>query len=89
MEETTVRHKRKFTGNVMSIAGTQSVVVEVSRRVLHATYRKYVTKRARSLAHDQNNICAKGDSIQIEECRPMSARKRWRVVKVIVKAPVA
>ena len=74
------RHKRSFTGTVASVAGEKSVVVVVERRFKHRTYHKYITTAARYMAHDENNVCKAGDLVQIEECRPMSARKRWRVI---------
>ncbi|HNU68718.1 MAG TPA: 30S ribosomal protein S17 [Myxococcota bacterium] len=74
------RHKRQFTGTVASVAGQKSVVVVVERRFKHRTYHKYITTAARYMAHDENSVCKAGDQVLIEECRPMSARKRWRVV---------
>ena len=74
------RHKRQFNGKVASIAGDKSVVVVVERRYKHRLYHKYVTAASRYMAHDEKNVCAVGDNVVIEECRPMSARKRWRIV---------
>ncbi|HNZ02618.1 MAG TPA: 30S ribosomal protein S17 [Myxococcota bacterium] len=74
------RHKRQFTGTVASVAGVKSVVVVVERRFKHRTYHKFITTSARYMAHDENSVCKPGDAVVIEECRPMSARKRWRVV---------
>jgi small subunit ribosomal protein S17 len=74
------RQKRRFNGTVASVAGEKSIVVVVERRFKHRLYHKYVTTAARYMAHDENCICKPGDQVLIEECRPMSARKRWRVV---------
>lgn len=74
------RHKRQFTGTVASVAGAKSVVVIVQRRFKHRLYHKYITTAARYMAHDESSACQAGDTVMIEECRPMSARKRWRVV---------
>ncbi len=57
----------------------KSVVVEVTRTVLHPLYKKYVRKRSRFMAHDEQNAYKIGDTVQITETRPLSRRKRWRV----------
>ncbi len=57
----------------------KSVIVEVTRTVLHPLYKKYVRKRSRFMAHDEDNACKIGDKVQITETRPLSRRKRWRV----------
>ncbi len=57
----------------------KSVVVEVTRTVLHPLYKKYVRKRSRFMAHDELNAYKIGDTVQITETRPLSRRKRWRV----------
>lgn len=72
-------------GVVTSDKMTKTVVVNVDRLVKHPIYRKYVRKRKKFMAHDE--IGAKiGDKVRIMETRPMSARKRWRVVEIIQKA---
>ena len=64
---------------------TKTVTVRVDRLVKHPIYRKYVKKRKKFMAHDE--IGAKiGDKVKIVETRPLSARKRWRVVEIIQKA---
>jgi small subunit ribosomal protein S17 len=78
--------RRRFTGEVTSVSGAKSVVVAVKKRVLHALYRKYLNRTLRYMAHDEASTCGVGDTVVIEECRPMSARKRWRVVKTVEKA---
>ena len=72
-------------GVVSSDKMTKTVVVNVDRLVKHPIYRKYVRRRKKFMAHDE--IGAKiGDKVRIIETRPMSARKRWRVVEIIQKA---
>ena len=71
-----------------SVAGLQSVVVQVERRVLHPRYHKYLSRRSTLMAHDERNECAVGDRVEIVSSRPMSARKRWRVRKVVVKVSI-
>jgi len=86
---TTRGRKRQFEGTVISVAGQKSIVVQVSKRFMHRTYRKYITRMTKYMAHDEQAGCAVGDTVRIEECRPMSAMKRWRVVKRIEKTGAA
>jgi len=75
-----VRGLRKIReGVVISDKMDKSVIVEVSRTVLHPTYQKYVRKRTRFMAHDETNECKVGDKVRIVESRPLSRRKRWRI----------
>ena len=75
-----VRGLRKIReGVVISDKMDKSVIVEVSRTVLHPTYQKYVRKRTRFMAHDETNACKVGDRVRIVESRPLSRRKRWRI----------
>jgi small subunit ribosomal protein S17 len=57
----------------------KTVVVEISRTVLHPLYKKYLVRRKRYLVHDGENVCRVGDKVRIVETRPLSKRKRWRV----------
>jgi small subunit ribosomal protein S17 len=66
-------------GVVISDKMDKSVIVEVSRTVLHPLYQKYVRKRTRFMAHDETNACKVGDRVRIIESRPLSRRKRWRI----------
>jgi len=66
-------------GVVVSDKMDKSVIVEVSRIVLHPLYQKYVRKRTRFMAHDESNLLKVGDRVRIVESRPLSRRKRWRV----------
>lgn len=75
-----VRGLRKMReGVVVSDKMDKSVIVEVSRTVLHPVYQKYVRKRTRFMAHDETNACKVGDRVRIIESRPLSRRKRWRI----------
>jgi small subunit ribosomal protein S17 len=66
-------------GVVISDKMDKSVIVEVSRTVMHPLYQKYVRKRTRFMAHDETNALKIGDRVRIVESRPLSRRKRWRV----------
>jgi len=70
------------TGNKMQ----KTVVVTVERQVTHPLYKRVVRYSKKFLAHDEKNQCQLGDRVRIEETRPLSARKRWRVVEVVAKA---
>lgn len=73
-------------GVVTSDAMDKSVVVRVERIVLHPRYRRYVKRSAKFMAHDEKNACRVGDTVEIQEARPLSARKRWRVRRVLKRA---
>lgn len=72
-------------GIVSSDKMTNTVVVRVDRLVKHPVYRKYVKRRKKFMAHDETGAKI-GDKVKIIETRPLSARKRWRVVEIIQKA---
>ncbi|MEZ4772185.1 MAG: 30S ribosomal protein S17 [Bacteroidia bacterium] len=86
-EITVTRNLRKIrVGKVISNKMDKSIVVAVERRVKHPMYGKFVHKTSRFMAHDENNECGIGDTVRIMETRPMSKRKRWRLVEIIEKA---
>lgn len=73
-------------GLVVSNAMEKTVLVEISRKVKHPAYKKYVVKTNKLMAHDDANDCQVGDRVRIVETRPLSKRKRWRVREVITRA---
>ncbi len=73
-------------GVVVSDKMDKTVVVQVERLVKHPVYEKYVRRRAKFKAHDEDNACKVGDKVMIEECRPLSRDKRWRVRQLLEKA---
>ena len=79
-------NKKTMIGLVASDKMNKTVVVEVTRRTIHPMYHKYIKRRKRYQAHDETNDCQVGDRVLIEECRPMSARKHWRVKQVLERA---
>ena len=86
-EEQVKRGVRKSqVGVVTSSAMKKTVTVAVDRLVKHPLYKKTLRRTSRFLAHDENNSCQVGDRVRIIETRPLSARKRWRVAEVLVKA---
>ena len=78
--------KRILQGTVVSDACDKSVVVLVERRVTHPMFKKVVRKSKRYMAHDADNACKKGDQVRIQECRPISKRKRWEIVTAAAQA---
>jgi small subunit ribosomal protein S17 len=81
------RKQRKVrTGVVVNNKMDKTVVVEVSRTVIHPVYKKYIRRRKRFMAHDEENRCRIGDEVMIVESRPLSRHKRWRVRKVVKEA---
>jgi len=73
-------------GTVTSNKADKTVTVLVERLVKHRLYLKYVRRRTKFAAHDDQNDCRIGDKVQISESRPLSKTKRWRVVKIVEKA---
>jgi len=63
----------------------KSVTVVVERKFRHPLYGKYVTRNSKFMAHDEENVCQVGDIVRIMETRPLSRRKRWRLVEIIEK----
>jgi small subunit ribosomal protein S17 len=87
-EETkTVRNERKTKiGIVKSNKMEKTIVVSVERQVKHPIYGKYQKQTTTFVAHDENNDCGIGDQVKIMETRPLSKRKRWRLVEILERA---
>lgn len=88
MEETGIRRhglRKTQVGVVVSAAMKKTVTVAVDRLVQHPKYKKIVRRTSRFLAHDAEESCRVGDRVRIMETRPLSARKRWRVVEILEK----
>ena len=78
--------KKTRQGFVVSNKMDKSVVVVVERKIPHKLYGKYIRRQVRYMAHDAANQCQIGDLVLIEECRPLSKRKRWLVRNIIERA---
>jgi small subunit ribosomal protein S17 len=78
-------HRSQKVGTVASDKMTKTVVVRVDRLVRHTKYRRYVRRTSKFMAHDELGATV-GDKVRIVETRPLSARKRWRVVEIVQKA---
>ncbi|AAD36557.1 30S ribosomal protein S17 [Thermotoga maritima MSB8] len=75
--------RKRLTGIVVSDKMDKTVVVAVEKLVQHPLYKKYVKRTKKYHAHDERNECKIGDVVEIEETRPLSKTKRWRVVRII------
>lgn len=78
--------RKQFIGTVVSDKMDKTVVVMVETLVQHPLYKKYIKRRKKYMAHDENNECKIGDKVLIEETRPLSRRKRWRVREILERA---
>jgi small subunit ribosomal protein S17 len=81
-------HRKVRTGIVVSDKMNKTVVVRVDRMSKHPLYGKPVLKVKKYMAHDEANECRPGDRIIIEETRPLSRHKRWRVAEIVERAPI-
>ena len=88
MTENTEKIRRALIGRVVSDKMQKTVTVLVERRVKHELFGKIIKRSAKYHAHVEDGIAAAGDLVEIEECRPISKTKAWRVAKVIEKARV-
>jgi small subunit ribosomal protein S17 len=82
----TTRGRATKVGRVVSDKMQKTIVVEVERRVQHAEYTRTIKRTSRFHAHDEQNAAKVGDRVRIEETRPMSKLKRWRLREILVKA---
>lgn len=80
--------QKTLNGVVVSDKMEKTVVVRVERIVRDKKFQKYLTRSERYQAHDENRECRVGDRVEIEETRPLSRHKRWRVSQVLEKAPL-
>ena len=83
MAETITRRRASKVGVVVSDKADKTVVVRVDRIVRHKMYKRYVRKAATFMAHDENNQAKIGDTVEIVESPPLSARKRWRMRRIV------
>ncbi|KAF2956002.1 30S ribosomal protein S17 [Marinitoga sp. 38H-ov] len=77
--------KKTLIGEVVSDKMDKTVTVLVERKIKHPIYKKFVKKSKKFHAHDENNECGLGDIVEIEETRPYSKTKTWKVVRIVEK----
>lgn len=80
------RPRKTQIGRVASARADKTITVVVERRVRHPMYEKYVKRRTKLYAHDENNEAGAGDVVEVAATRPLSKLKRWRLVRVVRKA---
>ena len=78
--------ERTVTGTVVSNKMTKTITVAVERLVKHGRYGKYVRRTTKLMAHDEKGECKEGDLVDITQCRRLSTRKAWRLVRVVKPA---
>ncbi len=78
--------KRTVNGRVVSTAMDKTITLVVERLVPHPLYGKYIRRTTKVHAHDEDNVCQKGDWVSVVECRPVSKQKTWRLVDVLERA---
>ena len=81
-----MEQKKRRSGIVVSNKMDKTIAVVAYRTTKHPLYKKYIKKRVRFKAHDEANACQVGDTVMLQETRPLSREKRWRVVEIIEKA---
>ncbi|WP_413114053.1 30S ribosomal protein S17 [Thaumasiovibrio sp. DFM-14] len=77
---------RTQQGRVVSNKMDKSIVVAIERMVKHPIYGKFIKRTTKLHAHDEINECREGDLVEIKECRPLSKKKSWTLVRVVEKA---
>ena len=82
-DKSTDKLVRMVSGRVVSNKMDKTITVLLERRVKHPVYGKYINKSTKIHAHDESNECNEGDLVMVEQCRPMSKSKTWRLVKVV------
>lgn len=77
---------RTLEGRVTSSAMDKTVTVVIERKVKHPLYGKFMRRSTKIHAHDETNSCGEGDLVRVEQCRPLSKTKTWRLLEIIEKA---
>ena len=80
------RNRRTRTGIVVSDKMDKTVVVRIEKMIMHPIYKKFVRRRLKYKAHDENNDAKIGDTVLIEESRPLSRHKRWQIKEITHRA---
>ena len=80
---------KTLTAAVVSKSGDKSVTVAIDYKVKHPKYGKYMRRRTKLAVHDEHNQSGVGDVVEIAQCRPLSKRKSWRLLKIVQKVEQA
>lgn len=82
-EQKDQKAQRSLQGSVLSAKANKSITVLIERQVKHPLYKKIIRRSTKLHAHDEQNECNEGDTVIIEECRPLSKTKSWRLVEIV------
>ncbi|MGQ9660124.1 MAG: 30S ribosomal protein S17 [Thermochromatium sp.] len=85
-DENKIKTNRTLEGRVTSNAMDKTITVVVERRVKHPLYGKFMRRSTKIHAHDETNSCNIGDLVRVEQCRPLSKTKTWRLIEILEKA---
>jgi len=85
-QATTTEAVRTLIGRVTSNKMDKSITVMIERKVKHPLYGKFIKRSTKLHAHDEENTCNEGDTVAIEQCRPISKTKSWRLHKILERA---
>jgi len=77
------KNARTISGRVISDKMDKTITVLIERKVKHPLYGKFIRRSTKVHAHDEKNVCKEGDTVVIQECRPLSKSKNWNLVKVV------
>jgi small subunit ribosomal protein S17 len=80
------KNRKQVVGRVVSDKMDKTVIVEIENLVMHSLYKKSVRRTKRIKSHDEKNECAVGDLVKVEETRPLSKEKRYRLIEIVEKA---
>lgn len=89
MSEVARARRKTRTGTVVKNRMKKTIVVQIDRTLRHPLYGKILKVRSKLYAHDENNVAGIGDKVLVMETRPLSKLKRWRLLEIVEKAPVA
>jgi small subunit ribosomal protein S17 len=85
-QATTKVIRKELVGRVVSDKMDKTITVLIERQVQHPIYGKFIRRSTKVHAHDENNECRAGDMVVVEQCRPLSKTKTWRLVRVVERA---
>jgi small subunit ribosomal protein S17 len=80
------RNRKQIIGKVVSNKMNKSIVIEIENLVMHSLYKKSVRRTKKIKSHDEKNECSIGDIVKVEETRPLSKDKRYRLIEIVEKA---
>ena len=85
-DDNEIKTNRTLEGRVVSSAMDKTITVLIERRVKHPLYGKFMRRSTKIHAHDETNSCGEGDLVRVEQCRPLSKTKTWRLLEILEKA---